>query len=48
MGVLINIVNPGFEKPLLTEHIGRVMICAGAFMLIAGGLVIRNIVKIEV
>jgi tight adherence protein B len=48
LGVLINIVNHGFEKPLFEEQIGRVMLYAGAGMLATGGFIISKIVKIEV
>ena len=48
MGVLINIVNSGFEKPLFDEPAGRVMVYTGAGMLVVGALVIRKIVDIEV
>lgn len=48
MGVLINFVNPGFEKPLFTDPTGRIMLYCGCGMLVVGGLVIRKIVNIEV
>jgi tight adherence protein B len=48
MGVLINFVNPGFEKPLFTDPIGRIMLYCGAGMLVVGGLIIRKIVDIEI
>jgi tight adherence protein B len=48
LGVLINIVNHGFEKPLFEEPIGHIMLYAGAGMLAVGSLIISKIVKIEV
>jgi tight adherence protein B len=48
MGVLINIVNRGFEEPLFEDPIGRIMLYVGAGMLFVGAMVIRKIVKIEV
>lgn len=48
MGVLINFVNPGFEKPLFTDPTGRIMLYCGCGMLVVGGIVIRKIVNIEV
>jgi tight adherence protein B len=48
IGVLINIVNPGFEKPLFEEPIGHVMLYTGAAMLAIGSFIISKIVKIEV
>lgn len=48
MGFLINMVNSGFEKPLLEEPIGRTMLYTGAGMLTIGAIIIRKIVDIEV
>lgn len=48
MGVLINFVNRGFEKPLFEDPIGHIMLYTGAGMLVVGGLIIRKIVDIEV
>lgn len=48
MGVLINLVNHGFEKPLFEDPTGRVMLYAGVGMLAVGALIIRQIVNIEV
>jgi tight adherence protein B len=48
MGVLINFVNPGFEKPLFYDPVGKIMLYCGAGMLVLGGLIIRKIVDIEV
>lgn len=48
LGLLINVINPGFEKPLFNEHIGHVMLYAGACMLVLGSFIISRIVKIEV
>jgi tight adherence protein B len=48
MALLLNFVNPGFEKPLFENHTGRIMLYAGAGMLVLGSFVINKIVKIEV
>jgi tight adherence protein B len=48
LGVLINFVNHGFEKPLFEEQIGRIMLYTGAGMLAVGAFIISRIVKIEV
>jgi tight adherence protein B len=48
LGVIINILNHGFEKPLFEEQIGRVMLYTGAAMLVVGAFIISRIVKIEV
>jgi tight adherence protein B len=48
MGVLINIVNRGFERPLFEEPIGHTLLYAGAGMLAVGSFIISKIVKIEV
>jgi tight adherence protein B len=48
LGVLINLVNHGFEKPLFEEEVGRIMLYAGAGMLAVGSFIISKIVKIEV
>jgi tight adherence protein B len=48
IGVLLNIVNHGFEKPLFEEPIGHVLLYAGAGMLTVGSFIISKIVKIEV
>jgi tight adherence protein B len=48
IGVLVNIVNHGFEKPLFEEPIGHIMLYAGAGMLAVGSFIISKIVKIEV
>jgi tight adherence protein B len=48
MGLIINIVNRGFEEPLFEDPIGRIMLYVGAGMLVVGGAIIRKIVKIEV
>ena len=48
LGVIINFVNHGFEKPLFEEPMGRMMLYAGGGMLVIGSLIIRKIVDIEV
>lgn len=48
MGVLINFVNSGFEKPLFNDPVGKIMLYCGMGMLVLGGLTIRKIVDIEV
>jgi tight adherence protein B len=48
LGVLINLMNHGFEKPLFEEQIGRIMLYAGACMLCIGSFIISRIVDIEV
>jgi tight adherence protein B len=48
LGIIINFVNPGFEKPLFEEHIGHVLLYSGACMLGFGSFIISRIVKIEV
>ena len=48
MGVLINVINPGYAKPLFNDPIGVKLLYIGAGMLVIGGLIIRKIVNIEV
>jgi len=48
LAVLINLINPGFEKPLFEDPLGRTMLYCGAGMLTLGTLVIRKIVDIQV
>jgi tight adherence protein B len=45
MLVLINMVNPGYSKVLLTEPIGQKLLGAGVVLLIVGGLLIRGIIN---
>jgi tight adherence protein B len=48
LALLVNFINPGFEKPLFQDHLGRTMLYCGAGMLTVGTLVIRKIVDIKV
>jgi tight adherence protein B len=48
MGVIINFVNPGFEKPLFYDPIGKMLLYCGSGMLVVGTFIVRKIVDIEV
>jgi tight adherence protein B len=45
MLVMINIVNPGYSKILLTTKVGHQLIYAGLALLTLGGLLIRQIIN---
>jgi tight adherence protein B len=48
MGTLINFMNPGFEKPLFYDPLGKMFLYCGCGMLVVGSLVVRKIVDIKV
>jgi len=48
MGTLINLLNPGFEKPLFHDPLGKMFLYCGCGMLVVGTLMVRKIVDIEV
>jgi len=48
LGVIINIINPGYAKPLIATPIGHKLLIAGAGLITIGTLIIQRIVKIEV
>jgi tight adherence protein B len=45
MLALINIVNPGYSNVLFTDPLGKKMLYTGCFLLVIGGLIIRQIVN---
>jgi tight adherence protein B len=45
MLVIINIINPGYSKMLVENPIGKMLSYAGIFLLIVGGLIIRQIIN---
>jgi tight adherence protein B len=48
MGILINLVNPGFESPLFHDPLGKMFLYCGCGMLVVGTLIVRKIVNIQV
>lgn len=48
LGVLINVINPGYGKPLFTDPLGKKMLYAGMGLIAIGGFFIHRIVQIEV
>ncbi len=48
MFVLLNIVNPAYERILLTDPIGRKLIYVGIVLMILGAWVIRKVIDIKV
>ena len=45
MLVVINMINPGYSKMLLTTPIGKMLSYIGIFLLVTGGLIIRQIIN---
>jgi tight adherence protein B len=48
MFVLLNIVNPSYERILLTDPIGQKLIYVGIGLMVVGGWVIRKVIDIKV
>ena len=48
MFVLLNLVNPEYEKTLLTDPVGQKMIYLGIILMVTGGWVIRRVIDIRV
>jgi len=48
MFVLLNLVNPAYERILFTDPAGRKLIYAGIVLLVTGGWVIRKVIDIKV
>jgi len=48
VGVLINLINPGYMQPLLQNSIGLLILLLGAVLMIIGIIFIRRIINIEV
>jgi tight adherence protein B len=48
MFALISLVNPGYEKALFTDPLGRHLIYAGLILMGIGILLIRKIIDIRV
>jgi len=48
MFVLLNIVNPNYERILLTDPVGQKLIYIGIGLLVLGGWVIRKVIDIKV
>ena len=45
MLIVINMINPGYSKMLVDSPIGRMLSYLGIFLLVAGGLIIRQIIN---
>ena len=43
--VIINLINPGYSKPLTDNAFGRKLLGAGAILLVMGALLIRRIIS---
>jgi tight adherence protein B len=48
MFVLLNIVNPNYERVLLTDPVGQKLIYVGIGLMVLGGWVIRRVIDIKV
>ncbi len=48
MFVILNLVNPEYEKVLLTDPVGQKMIYLGIILMVTGGWVIRKVIDIRV
>jgi tight adherence protein B len=48
MFILLNLVNPEYEKTLLTDPVGQKLIYVGIGLMVAGGWVIRKVIDIRV
>jgi tight adherence protein B len=48
MFALISMVNPGYERILLTDPLGIHLIYAGLIMMVIGVLIVRKIIDIKV
>ncbi len=48
MFALISVVNPGYERILLTDPLGIRLVYIGIIMLVVGVLIIRKIVDVKV
>ena len=48
MFVLLNLVNPGYERILFTDPAGRKLIYVGVVLLVTGGWVIRKVIDVKV
>ncbi|MGN6431737.1 MAG: type II secretion system F family protein [Gaiellaceae bacterium] len=46
--LLISAINPTYMKPLFTHTSGKVILVVGALLIVAGSLVIKRIVEIEI
>jgi tight adherence protein B len=48
LGVLINVINPNYGKPLFTDPLGKKLLYAGVGLISVGAFFINRIIKIEV
>lgn len=48
LGIMIDIINPGYAKPLFDSPFGHKLLLGGVVLLAIGGMLIQRIVKIEV
>lgn len=48
MAFMVNLVNPGYLKPLFSEPVGLMMVGVGLVLMAVGALVIRKLVDIDV
>jgi tight adherence protein B len=46
--LIISIINPGYVHPMFHTTTGLIALGIGAVMIIAGGLVIRRLVDVEI
>jgi tight adherence protein B len=45
MLLVINMINPGYSNMLVDSPIGRILSYVGIFLLITGGIIIRQIIN---
>jgi tight adherence protein B len=46
--VLMNLISPGYSDPLFNDPLGKMLVIAGAVMIVIGGFIISRIVDIKV
>jgi len=45
---MVNIINPGYLKPLFTTSLGWVLIGTGGFLMLTGSLIIKKLVTLDI
>ncbi len=48
MGIIVNMMSPGYLAPLFSEPLGLAMLAGGTFMLLLGILTIRQMLQIQI
>jgi tight adherence protein B len=48
MGLIINMINPGYLAPLLHTSLGLMLLGAGIALLLIGGTVLKKLITIEI